>query len=102
MFQTRHVCSTTVTDPTVTLLQPHTMSADAKPVLYHSIYMCSSRPLAVIHEMGIEDKVDVKVICDHAELKKPEFLALNPHGTVCSTLDFIFFHWQLLINTGFG
>jgi hypothetical protein len=56
-------------------------SAESKPTLYHIQYFSSSRPLFVIHELGIADKINIKVM-EHADLKGEEFLAMNPHGTV--------------------
>jgi glutathione S-transferase len=56
-------------------------SAESKPVLYHIQHYSSSRPLIAIHELGLADKIDVKVLT-HPEIKTEEFLAMNPHGTI--------------------
>ena len=58
-------------------------AATAKPVLYHSRHAFSTRAMVLIHELGIAEKFDVKVL-DMADLKKDDFLAVNPHGTVRS------------------
>lgn len=56
-------------------------SAETKPVLYHIQHWSSSRPLIIMHELGLLDKIDIKVVSVE-DIKKEDFLALNPHGTV--------------------
>lgn len=57
-----------------------------KPTLYHMQHCSSCRPLVVIEELGIGDKVNVVTIASKegevSEHKKSEYLALNAHGTV--------------------
>jgi glutathione S-transferase len=60
--------------------------SESKPVLYHLPFFCSSRPLQVIHALGIEDKIDVKVV-DWPTIKSPEYLKLNPHGSVPTLVE---------------
>jgi glutathione S-transferase len=55
--------------------------AESKPILYHIQHFSSSRPLFVIHELGITDKIDIKVL-PASELKSEEVMSLNPHGTI--------------------
>lgn len=56
-------------------------NADSKPTLYHILHYSSTRPLVVIKELGIGDKINIKEITA-PELKTEEYLAMNPHGTV--------------------
>lgn len=56
-------------------------SAETKPVLYHIQHWSSSRPLIIMHELGLLDKIDIKVVSVE-DIKKEDFLALNPHGTI--------------------
>jgi len=57
-----------------------------KPTLYHMQHCCSTRPFVLIHELGIADKIDTKVL-QWGEAKSEEMLALNPHGTVPTLKD---------------
>lgn len=57
-----------------------------KPTLYHSPHYSSTRPLIVIEELGLKDKINVKMCLDK-EHKKPEFIAINAHGTVRTPLS---------------
>jgi hypothetical protein len=66
-------------------------AATTKATLYHSTYCCSTRPLVVIQELGIADKIDVKSM-EMPDLKKDDYLAVNPHGTVRPR----FFHTTLI------
>jgi len=56
-------------------------AAQTKPTLYHVLHYCSTRPLVVIHELGVADKIDVKHLND-ADIKKDDYLAINPLGTI--------------------
>lgn len=59
----------------------HSQNGSSKPVLYHSLFACSTRPVVVIHELGIQDKVEIKKV-KMSEAKTEAYLAMNPHGTV--------------------
>ncbi|XP_049850415.1 glutathione S-transferase D4-like [Schistocerca gregaria] len=52
-----------------------------KPRLYHVPGYCSEIICNIIHILGIEEKIEI-VDVDAETIKTPEYLSLNPHGTV--------------------
>lgn len=58
--------------------------ASSKPSLYHELHMSSTRPLIVMHELGLFDRINVVKTPEEKRLSDA-FRAINPLTTVCNT-----------------
>jgi glutathione S-transferase len=55
--------------------------------ILHTIFSAGSRPVQLVHELGLQNEIEIVMLEKIEHSRSEEHLKLNPNGRVCTYLN---------------